>query len=203
MSEKPILFSGEMVRAILAGNKTQTRRVVKPQPVGDNGSGRWSFVASSTERASVDTWDFNIIDETGNVYTERGVEHSLVSRLKSPYGLSGDRLWVRETWSLADDDLWYRADTDEPERIRWKPSIFMPRWASRIMLEVVSVRVERLQNISEEDAEAEGIAPWADGGYRPAFHLLWNTINLKRGYPWSESPWVWVVEFRRVEVNRG
>jgi hypothetical protein len=94
---------------------------------------------------------------------------------------------------------------------KWRAPLFMPRWASRIMLEITGIRVERLQDISEEDAKAEGAAMWfpksdkfrqyTDGSYRNGFHDLWDSLNAKRGYPWSSNPWVWVIEFKRVEVQ--
>lgn len=189
--ERPILFSGEMVRAILGGHKTQTRRVVKPQP---HAGARWGL---------------------------QGWEDGHGCALRNPYGQPGDLLWVRETWAYneaqgtiyaADGDTPDPDDNDGPERCRgrWRPSIHMPRWASRITLEVVSVRVERVQSITHEDALAEGIEdaePGADlriaglpySFARTRFCLLWNSINAARGYSWEVNPWVWVVEFRRTQ----
>ena len=142
----------------------------------------------------------------------------------SPYGQPGDQLWVRESWAYhpdgKDKEILYRATDsgwdDNNTGLRWKPSIHMPRWASRIQLEVTDVRVERVQEISEEDAKAEGIS---DGGclncgnssdpeacgcdypkpdFRDSFANLWDSINAKRGYSWESNPYVWVVEFERV-----
>ncbi len=168
MSEKPILFSGEMIRAVLDGRKTQTRRVVKPQPVG-----LWAAPGKS----------------------------------RCPYGQPGGRLWVRETFYPERSHrgpVSYRATwprDDDPPDGGWKPSIFMPRWASRITLEIVSVRVEQVQDISEDDARAEGVDD-GTGQTRPLhpywFRALWDSINSKRGYGWEKNPWVWVVAFRRV-----
>lgn len=125
----------------------------------------------------------------------------------------GDRLWVRETWYCAGVDesdgypVRYRegATVQEDVSISWRPSIFMPRWASRITLEITGVRVERLQDITEEDAKEEGVPPmiFSDGGYgkpdyRDGFRQLWDSINAKRGFGWDVNPWVWVIEFRRV-----
>ena len=194
MKERPILFSAPMVRAILAGQKTQTRRVVKPQPdpgcVGHFGLGN-PFVRTA----------------------ERNVG--------CPYGQPGDRLWVRETWREFIDsecvdgvrhelgrDVLYRADGDS-SKFAWRPSIFMPRWASRINLEVVHVRVEKLQDISEADAIAEG-APGGHGsipGYLYAatphehYRHIWESINGTGS--WDANPWVWVVEFKRIEPPKG
>lgn len=187
MKERPILFSGEMVRAILDGRKTQTRRVVKPQP----NLLRWCPIQSGR----YDGWD----DEHGNPYP-------------CPYGVPGDQLWVRETCLIhckprrlePKGEVVYKADfpdeaTAEPG---WNPSIFMPRWASRIQLEITNIRVERVQNISIPDAVAEGIrvitdpeCPEPDERYR----VLWDTINAKRGYSWETNPWVWVIEFKRID----
>ena len=195
--ERPILFSAPMVRAIRTGRKTQTRRVVKPQPSA--GVRHSPFVPSGLEDG-----------------------HGREIRLK--YGQPGDRLWVRETWQMPwvgatqmfprspesaalymdAPSVVYAADWNGPPPRRWRPSIHMPRWASRLTLEVVSVRVERLHEITEEDARAEGVdaAPFCTAG-RPngmehveAFEDLWNAINGPGA--WEANPWVWVVEFRRV-----
>jgi hypothetical protein len=196
MKERPILFSGEMVRAILEGTKTQTRRVIAPvQPRDD---GRWPAGR----------------DPLGDC----------------PFGQPGDRLWVRETWArlypTEPAHLLYRADfeprygaweqDDTPRHtIRvesWRPSIHMPRWASRITLELTSVRVERLQDISEEDAWTEGVTrvrgdlfgveglvPFEHHYPQDAFAALWHVVNPK--HPWNSNPWVWVLGFKRVEAK--
>jgi len=176
VKERPILFSGPMVRAILAGRKTQTRRVVKPQHIP----------------AGVRTLRWENQDAAE-------LQHSA----RCPYGVPGDRLWVRETWQPGPDDcVYYRADND-PNENQWKPSIHMPRWASRITLEVVSVRVERVQDIGHIGAKAEGVEICDyDGRLLPwqrqigNFQKLWDSINGKGS--WGSNPWVWVVEFRRV-----
>jgi hypothetical protein len=206
MKERPILFNGEMVRAVLDGRKTVTRRVLKPQPElveiengemrGQNG---WSC-----ERF----WRWN-----GERCTPEGVY------ARCPYGAPGDRLWVREThyrFPVAHTPMemcrvLYEANgaptLDEHHDLglmKKYPSIHMPRWASRITLEVKSVRVERVQEITDADSLAEGIKPSdvAARGYqdaRVAFRVLWNSINEKRGFGWDSNPWVWVVEFERVD----
>ena len=181
--ERPIIFSTPMVKAILAGKKTMTRRVIKPKTLD-------KFI--------------NLIwnpDENLNL---------------SPWKV-GDVLWVRETWNgirLGNGpEYWYRAD--EPEdadtgvlRERWRPSIFMPRAAARLFLKVTSIRVERLQEITEEDAIAEGVL-WNRArkineleksnniidNAEALFMRLWDAINAKRGYGWDLNPWVWIVEF--------
>ncbi len=172
MKERPILFSGAMVQAILEGSKTMTRRVVKaPKFTGP-------------EMAGVD--------------------------FRCPYGHIGDRLWVRETWCpsfAADDDsangYCYRATNNGPEPLRWKPSILMPRLVSRITLEIINVQVERLQEITEEDAAKEGMEHhWRlpDGSNQAVIHfqILWDSLNGKK-YPFSSNPWVWVIGFKRVQ----
>jgi hypothetical protein len=208
--ERPILFSGPMVRAILDDRKTQTRRVIvhpKNPPSGytDCGFGFWPTVDPTHA-----TW-------CGPDYPD-GAE----DEVRNPFGAPGDRLWVREAF----DHIWtdgergwhnvYRADGDPAylprgERMRWRPSIHMPRAASRLTLEVTGVRVERVQAITEDDARAEGVAPaWLDvngedvNAHAPPTHVqgfakLWNALNASRGYGWDANPWVWVVAFRRVE----
>lgn len=202
MKYRPILFSGPMVRALLDGRKTQTRRVVKaPNSV------------TAFRHFHEDEWD----RMQGNV---RG------DTVRCPYGQPGDRLWVRETWSDECDHHWvmYRADhraerrsggelfdacsADELRTLHvWSPSIHMPRWASRITLEVTGVRVERLQNISEADAMAEGcgmLKPYSDHWQhrdvaKEEYRCLWETLHPRMGETWGHNPWVWVVEFKRVE----
>ena len=202
MKERPILFSAPMVRAILEGRKTQTRRIVKPQPY---------------------PWKMEI--HRGELFVLDGGWRPFC---KVPFGCPGDRLWVRETWAMEGTDgssnlpLQYRADrNDWLEVSKWKPSIFMPRWASRITLEIESVRVERLQEISAEDAIAEGTRiekgsgliggedcymMTTNSGYMrgplgaiEAYKDLWQSINGKGS--WNLNPWVWVIQFKRVEVK--
>ena len=183
MKERPILFSGEMVRALVAGRKTQTRRVVKysRRPV-QGADGVW--------------------------YDADGIHPGVP--LRFPYGAPGDRLWVRETFSVTDDALYLRADGEEFEgpdgdhvEPKWKPSIHMPRWASRLTLEVVAVRVERLQDISEADALAEGVTLRGSTRFeneaRLAFKQLWESINGAES--WAQNPWLWVIEFKKLEAG--
>ncbi len=188
-SERPILFSGPMVRAILNGTKTQTRRTVKPQP-----------------------------DEDGLVkLTETGEWHDTSARVyRCPYGKPGDWLWVRESFARLDSAIWYQADCDQgsaydvcamsdgdspPDILRWRPSIYMPRWASRITLDVVDIRVQRVQDISGPDCWAEGIARagWdceRYGSVVECYRDLWESINGPGS--WDVNPWAWVVEFHRL-----
>jgi hypothetical protein len=195
MKERPILFSAPMVRAILDGSKTQTRRIVKPEHV--------------------------------SAYHD-GVP-ALFKRF--PYGKPGDRLWVRERhaiWTRPETQIYgfhfpeergvyYWADQGAMQQVgRWRPSIHMPRWASRITLEVTGVRVERLQDISEEDAIAEGVGHELDEAYNAAEHaqiggcplqagtpaqhayaVLWESINGPGS--WDKNPWVWCVNLMAIK----
>lgn len=223
MKERPILFSGPMVRALLAGTKTQTRRICKPAMAHN-----LSHVVEVPDP-----------QERGQIYngTTFGDEEGGI-QFASPYGGMRDRLWVREShwWfkdecdhetgyyppALTADDVEYRAD-GENKRHGWRPSIHMPRWASRITLEITGVRVERLHEISESDAIAEGIPEesescercgdcgWLCIGGEPqqcdaqgcgdgaidAYRALWEEINGPGS--WAQNPWVWVVEFKRVQ----
>lgn len=210
MRERPILFSAPMVRAILAGRKTQTRRIVKPQPLPETDAlrdvpreNRW-YAASAT------------INDWGVEYRPLGTDQQ--HDWRCPYGVPGDELWVRETWRMAQ---WggpiYRADKERAlgmdeysDRHKWKPAIHLRREHSRIQLRITSVRVQRLQEITEGDAICEGVTystPELDevveaGGewFRPArnaFRELWDSINAERA-PWASNPWVWVVAFERI-----
>ena len=190
MTEKPIIFSGPMVRAILDGGKTQTRRVIKPQPPAGQ------YVAGcSWNKSKFAFWKGSPGKSCG--CTCRPVH-------MAP-GYRGERLWVREAFTLIDDmhgdnTVYYMADSDELGP--WKSPIHMPRKYCRLFLDVKAVRVERLQDISEADAKAEGCNGFDEDGIKfnaqTGFRALWNTINDKRGYGWSVNPWVWVVEFEKV-----
>lgn len=218
MKERAILFSGRMVRAILEGRKTQTRRLVKPQPIID-GPVSWWPDNSKPEHAFIGDGDLQI---------------KLLEDASCPYGYayadgSKDRLWVRETWAaldreFEDPEVIYRADyrpgtgiyaspcncgwcDDGENHAKWRPSIYMPRWASRINLEITGVRVERLQDITTSDIAAEGVdngksnakmGDRHDAMQRIAFEELWDSINGDRA-AWSSNPWVWVVDFARVQ----
>lgn len=204
VKERPILFSGEMVRAILDGRKTQTRRIVKPQPVD------FVFGASGTHPAFVPPHCIAGYNAIGVNRVNECIDY-----LRKPYARPGDRLWVRENFAPIPDarplgyysnpkwmdrEFWYQADNDRPTwgGEKWKPSIHMPRAASRLTLEIKSVRVERLNDISEEDAESEGVEQRAlDPWKRTAFCRLWETINGEGS--WDVNPWVWVVEFVRID----
>ncbi|MBF9782886.1 hypothetical protein I4O55_05940 [Klebsiella aerogenes] len=232
MKERGMIFNAEMVRAILDGRKTQTRRIMKPQPEPCPRGGHW--------------WPSNVFKTMLHVEDEmqngKGGWGGLVGDA-CPFGDVGDRIWVRETFQgpLVHEELFeeysaypekfetpeyceYAADggvrpeycdLDDNLRHGWRPSIHMPRWASRILLEITNVRVERLNAISEEDAEAEGIDMEAlydsqdcydciadhNMTGRPtvtgAFKYLWESIYGAEN--WLANPWVWVIEFKRVE----
>lgn len=203
--EHPILFSADMVRAILDGRKTQTRLPLKTQPE--------TYMGETGLQFELPGWH-------GSLGVEKFVEHS------SPFGGPGDTLWVRETWQPCNDGdnpgqiiAAYRSDWEAngspegPLGGKWRPNIHMPRWASRITLKVTKVRVERIQDISERDAIAEGIhgpnrfgawrdyakVPTVDRRFRAtpieSFASLWDSIYAKKGFGRDVNPWVWAVEF--------
>ncbi len=199
MKEHPILFSGKMVRAILDGRKTQTRRVIKRFTIGGPNDPESSVFDVYDKTASPSWIGAFGLDGKGN-FCDR-----------CPYGKPGDRLWVRECFWMPmgynekkhKDKILYKA-TCLPKmdniKSRWKPSIHMPRWASRILLEVTDVWVKRVNDAGYEDMIAEGI-PFTKYPATASFLFqnLWNSINAKRGFGWDKNPWVWVVEFRRIE----
>ncbi len=201
MRERPIIFSAPMVLALLAGRKTQTRRILKP----------WRFVLPSDSSSA--GWDYN----GAALVRQEGGGTSIFPLPWCPYGVSGDRLWVKESFRL-------RADQDDkpPSQDYWKSgawceatgngetpsgcgggigrlrsSIHMPRWASRIDLELTEVRVQRLQDITDEDAKAEGVLDAPDLGdwaARGIYADLWNRINGAGS--WDANPWVWSLTFK-------
>lgn len=194
MKERPILFSGPMVRAILDGTKTQTRRVVKPQFAAD---------AIPVEMPATDpAGGWVVPGHSGVWWCDAAANPDDVRRC--PYGQPGDRLWVREAWARtrvfgAEMVVYREGDNRTDYGGPWKPSIHMPRWASRITLEITSVRVERLQDISEADAIAEGVYTDPASPAYDAYAQLWDEINGPGS--WAANPWVWVLEFRRLNVE--
>ncbi len=227
MKERPVIFNSEMVRAILDGRKTQTRRVMAVQP--ESNQFGLLRITDSTKRSDIGKYHWAESNATGT--------HQRSALFSCPFGQVGDRLWVREAYQgplfnfdqmetyLEDTSKFerpefceYRADggktpeyydADDNLRYGWKPSIHMPRWASRITLEITAVRVERLNDISEEDAKAEGVAPSQhiitppEALYRVGFLKLWQSIYGEES--WGANPWVWVIEFKQVgarEVER-
>lgn len=219
--ERPILFSAPLVRALLAGTKTVTRRLIRPQPQGHH----WENLPPEARYRH-----YVGVMEDGAGLVCASVHHITVNGRESmeedpparcPFGVPGDRLWVREAWShdsetleaarvrhedmMGGDAIYYRATEENPDEsgLRWRPSIHMPRWASRIDLEVTEVRVERLQEITEHDAAREGVSdmvrvPGSIGeSTRAKFFYLWGEVHgirVTRDY----NPWVWVVRFRRI-----
>lgn len=216
MAIKPILFNTEMVRAIMDGRKSCTRRLVKPQP-DEKHTFQLGFVTDSTEKKEVGCFGFGIDEYSGSI-----------QYVKPPYQ-PGDILYVRETWErfecwncegdergncpkeLKKSVLYktcgcymYRA-TDEISRdAKWKPSIHMPKEAARIWLKVTNVRVERLQDMTDDDAEAEGCFDYTSTAL--GFPDVWDSTIKKSdldSYGWNANPWVWVIEFERCEPQEG
>lgn len=212
--EHPILFTMPMVNAILDGKKTMTRRVVKDL--------RGFGPITQFDKSDTPGYDWHFRNKRmlwNDIRTDRLME-------SCPYGQSGDKLWVRETLRKSETSgphgprIEYGADGAIVPQSNWAwqkksiPSIHMPRGCARILLEIVSVQVERVQDITAQDAKAEGVEPWWDaaldsGGeelpdgedraWIMGFADLWNGINDPRGFSWKSNPWVWVVEFRVLE----
>lgn len=196
MKETGMLFKAEMVRAILEGRKTQTRRLVfKFAELNDH----YALQMLAGGRAR-----FELVKKS------RKLPLLLpIIGVNCRYGQPGDRPYVKETWGPCDGGFCYRASEHpnaKPDGGKWHPSIFMPKYASRITLEITDVRVERLMDISEEDARAEGVnienfQSRTDGirgrENRIEFAALWDSINKKKA-PWASSPWVWVITFKKL-----
>jgi len=178
MKERPMMFTGATVQAILEGRKTQTRRIVKPQPL---------------------------------------IGPCRSCLLMSPLGMPGEHIWVKETWAETHNAkrttaYVYRSDDPEIKVKRWRSAMFMPRRASRINLEITDIRMERLQDVTDSDAKAEGIYLHSSHGLYNADHTkmwggrtrvegyraLWDSLNEKRGFGWNKNPWVWVITFKRI-----
>ncbi|HBQ1802296.1 TPA: morphogenetic protein [Klebsiella pneumoniae] len=227
MKERGMIFNSEMVRAIVSGRKTQTRRIMKVQP--ESNQLGLLLITDSTKHSDIGKYHWAESNATGN--------HVRSKLFLCPFGAVGDRIWVREGFFPAPLEMqsepprktmWNIAYRDgmQMEKLapaeynptiynyeRWTPSIHMPRWASRILLEITDVRVERLNAISEEDATAEGVPPAGSllpdypgtfltpkGDFataKVAFQRLWESIYGEEG--WKSNPWVWVIEFKRVE----
>ena len=205
MKERPILFSAPMVRAILEGKKTVTRRVIKRQPPSELNDGRW-YPDRYNGGPQWCWWGKPGTDVAGKVAHHIGQA--------CPYGQPGDRLWVRETWADWEQGTCYRADgtwsdgrqtghpdvPSEIDRLKlWKPSIHMKRVDSRINLEITSIVPQRLQEMMHKDALAEGVSydvSKPDGSPMNRFIQLWDSINGKGA--WLANPWVWAVSFERI-----
>lgn len=239
MKTQQILFNDDMIRALLDGRETQTRRLVTPQPVfmpaGDGLPDSYFWAAKGADNPrSKNAGVYGDTSEMGDMAFRGMLEDAC------PYGRPGDLLWVRETHHLSHANaVTYRADfnynpfsDDECGEDcsmvgeKWRPSIYMPRWASRLTLRITDVRVERVQDISEKDAIAEGVEvfnedgnlwysgwmdgkdSWFDENWKwhcndpvQAYKELWDGINFKRGHGWATNPWVWVIEFEVIHKN--
>lgn len=230
----PIIFSTPMITAILNGSKVQTRRIIKPQPIPQSGS-PFGFAMASNDFE----WPENKSFQCGTVSCKKAGPDGWVKR-NSKWEI-GDMLWVRETWvrhnrskfmhylCFQSGQLWYKyraegkENYDIGEKIKWKPSIFMPREASRIILKITDIKVERLQDISEEDARKEGVMPTKytstvfksflgyknyypqdaeDKGVlktaKESFKTLWHSINGEES--WNHNPWVWAISFSPIKT---
>lgn len=211
MKERPILMSAPMVRAILSGAKAQTRRVIKPPPtehIARDGRPMLRWHGSKFRGCQLWAEDFP----------------ATMAKMYCPHGRAGDRLWVREAFAIVDqsdyelcirykaderDDWWINPGAEQREKYtgarfdsRWRPGIHMPRWASRLTLEISGIRVERVQEISHEDVIAEG-GPFGHSSTSDEdFAALWDSINEARGFGWQANPYVWVLTFRRIESER-
>lgn len=213
--ERGIMFSGPMVRGILDDRKTQTRRVLRPQPPSD---------ARKIKHLAFNVWGY--AEMVG--YPSQEIHQEI----KCPYGVVGDRLWVRETWQVyhkasenewsvltptgktdRDGKVFYRATMKEPDpdkhgRLVWRSAMLMPRWAARIVLEITEIRVQRLKKIDGFDARDEGFPEETPDylvqhyGYgrrtRKWFRELWDSINADRGFGWKTNPWVWAITFKKI-----
>lgn len=209
--ERPILFNAEMVNAILSGRKTQTRRIMKVQPS--------EHFHPQTIHGAMDFtahwYTPGVIDKDGYLQPARKDVFGVADEDEGyacPLGAVGDQLWVRETFATGlctESTLAYRAthkteDLEEGwgETIKWTPSIHMPRWASRINLLITGVRVERLNDISEQDAMAEGVSANEHSPARYVFGSLWQSIyGADNPKSWQANPWVWVINFERMEAK--
>ncbi len=204
--EHQIIFSTPMVQAILDGRKTQTRRLRNLERV-NNSIEKWKY-------AGLGTNPDNENDKRNYAFFRLSGSDTWMYCL-SPYGFKGDLLWVREAWCRMDGELFFRASVKYPKALKWKPSIHMPKIAARLWLQIKDVRVERVRDISEGDAIAEGVESWFEGFFQEtrykdyeddkdnwrspysSFQSLWISINGLKS--WDDNPWVWVVEFERTE----
>lgn len=218
MSERrewPILFSAPMIRAVLSGAKTQTRRLMNPAPPTPEQVRAMHGIGPGFYEEPRDP---GVWRPTGSVWAVREVTGMSDPRWRCRYGVPGDHLWCREAWSVMNKDrttvilhghhkqpedgldIVYRATEDHGHR-GWRPSIHLPRWASRLTLEVTDVRVQRLHEISGADAYAEGCSehgPEKLGLAVHSFARVWREINGSDS--WESNPWVWAISFRRVDA---
>lgn len=214
---RPIIMSADSIRAILDDRKTQTRRVVKPQPV--RVSNDWDWDAEVGEVVIYNGWPHRLEESSGRNKSAAGELYP--RKLVCPYGGAGDLLWVRETWAVAPkwddtkprdlpddiavfhaaDDSWllHGAMPRHGFQGRTRSAQFMPHRFARIERPVVNVRVQRVQEISDEDALAEGVPSIDNGNPTNAFPVMWDSLNAKRGHPWANNDWVWAITFERAE----
>ena len=188
---KPILFTNEMVEALLSGRKTETRRMAGLDPVNSGFAYDWKFTLLALQ-TKIKDWEEGKPWQLGADFESRNGE--ITTTCNYPYGRIGSKLWVKETYAKLPTGLVYRADKDIPKFMRdwnWKGGIYMPRACSRITLEIVGVRVEQLMDITEEGANAEGFDSKLD------FMILWDRINRKKKML-NNNPWVWATQFKIV-----
>ena len=190
LKERPIIMGAESVRAILEGRKTQTRRAINPR--------KYNIAGWDMPRTKEDM-------EAGYPFAENA-DGDFVSVVDwCPYGRVGDRLWVREIFNCNEEGIAYKATQPDMDGMPWKSPIYMPRTYSRITLEITDIRVERVQDITNNDAKSEGVEPEVLSGhyyYLSGYHELWQDLNAKRGYPWESNPWVWVISFKQIHDQR-
>lgn len=197
----PIIMSAPMVRALLEGKKTQTRRVIRKQPPDGHFIEGCPWVDSG----------FALWRGTSFPKDHQGCT---CERVGNPYGDTGDLLWVRESWCWPGEEFpAYRADIEAVKsleailafKLKWSPSIHMPRWASRITLRIKLIEPQRLQDISKDDAIAEGIESimdkYGETYYIHNYRELWDSLNAKRGFGWDNNPWVWAITFEVIKEN--
>lgn len=192
--DKPILFQGEMVRAILTGTKTQTRRIVKWESLHKQAGLPFPTKCRLAWFKILRNWGLDADD-------------GVMREVHCPFGKPGDQLWIREAWAMHPDPnegIIYRADDWDEwfESISWKPSIHMKKVHSRIRLRIISIRVERLRDISNNDAWCEGVSDSPEYNCRALFFDLWEKINgEKEGCSVNDNPWVWVIEFEKLDLR--
>lgn len=201
ITEYPIIFSSESVKAILDGRKTQTRRIIKLPKEPKEGCGKANWDLATKPQWAKDN-EFAFIDMAFPTDT-------YPTMARCSYGKVGDLLWVKEGWACAGDirmqargAVVYKADYGDTGKFKFKSPIHMPKWAARIWLEITGIKVETLQEITIEDIWAEGRSPSLsdDEDYSAGYEWfadLWDSINAKRGFGWESNPWVWVIEFKK------